>query len=48
MLAPDNRIKTVMGWNDFISKITGLTIEKIQELRLESSARTDEVNETDN
>lgn len=23
MLAPDNRIKTVMGWNDFISKIIG-------------------------
>jgi len=34
--------------NDFISKITGLTIEKIQELRLESSARTGEANETDN
>ncbi len=34
--------------NELISKLTGLTIEKIQQLRLESSARTGEANETDN
>lgn len=34
--------------NELISKLTGLTIEKIQELRLESAARTGEANETDN
>ena len=34
--------------NNFISAITGLTIDRIQELRLESSARTGEANETDN
>jgi predicted transposase/invertase (TIGR01784 family) len=32
--------------NNFISEATDLTIEKIQELRLESSARTGEANET--
>jgi predicted transposase/invertase (TIGR01784 family) len=34
--------------NNFISAITGLSIDRIQELRLESSARTGEANETDN
>ena len=34
--------------NEVIADLTGLTIEKIQELRLESSARTGEANETDN
>jgi predicted transposase/invertase (TIGR01784 family) len=34
--------------NELISISTGLTIEKINELRLKSSARTGEANETDN
>lgn len=34
--------------NEIIAAISGLTIEKIQELRLESSARTGEANETEN
>jgi predicted transposase/invertase (TIGR01784 family) len=34
--------------NELISKLTSLTIEKIQELRLESSARTGKANKTDN
>jgi predicted transposase/invertase (TIGR01784 family) len=34
--------------NELIFKSTGLTIEKINELRLKSSARTGEANETDN